>query len=142
MARSLADTVQKWNQNASGATERFAQGVANTSVDVMGRAVQQAPAAVANYNQALSSGRWARAIAASGGTANWKAQTEKKKGNYATGIAAGSDKFSNAMGKLLPFIESEVSRLPARQPGNVGANLQRVGQLAQALHAAKGTFKG
>lgn len=142
MARSLQDTVSKWQQNASGAQERYASGVAATSVDVMARAIAAAPVAAANYSQALTSGRWARAITASGGTANWKAMTQKKAGNYGTGIAAGVDKFNAAMGKLLPAIEQIVGSLPPRQPGNVGANLQRVAALAQALHAQKGNFKG
>lgn len=142
MARSLADTVNKWKQNAAGAQERYTQGVASTSIDVVARAIAQAPAAAANYAQAVSSGRWARALTASGGTANWKAQTQKKAGNYGTGIAAGEDKFNAAMSKLLPAIEQIVGSLPARQPGNVGANLQRVAALATALHSRKGEFKG
>ena len=142
MARSLQDTVAKWQQNAAGAQERYASGIASTQVDVVARAIAQAPAAAANYAAAVTSGRWARALTASGGTANWKAQSQKKAGNYGTGIAAGADKFSAAMGKLLPAIEQIVGSLPARQPGNVGANLQRVAALANALHAQKGNFKG
>lgn len=142
MAKSAAATVQKWKQNASGAQQAFTDGINSTQIDVMGKAIAAAGDAVRNYADALSSGRWAAAINASGGTANWKTQAAKKAGNYGTGIAAGEEKFARAMGKLLPAIDGIVGSLPARQPGNVGANVERVRQLALALHARKGEFKG
>lgn len=142
MAKSLQTVVGKWKQNAGGAQQTYSDGVAATQVDVMGRAIAAAPDAVRNFSEAITSGRWAAAITASGGTANWKTQTAKKASNYSTGINAGEQKFQAAMGKLLPAIEGIVASLPARQPGNVAANVQRVAQLAQALHARKGEFKG
>ena len=140
--KSVAQTVSRWSTGASGAQQAYTDGINGTSVDVMQRAVAAAPAAVRNYTAALTSGRYAAAVNNSGGTANWKAQAVKKAGNYGTGIANGTDKFQSAMTKLLPFIESTVAGLPARQPGNVQANIQRVAQLATALNAAKGQFKG
>lgn len=142
MAKSLANTVNKWKTNAGGAQQTYADGIASTQVDVMGRAIAQGAAAVRNYADSISSGRWQAAINASGGTANWKAMSAAKAGNYSTGITAGATKFQNAMSKLLPAIEGIVSGLPERQPGNVAANVQRVAQLATALHARKGEFKG
>jgi len=142
MAKSLQSVVTKWKSNAGGAQQAYADGVNSTQVDVMGRAIQAAPDAVRNFTEAITSGRWAAAITASGGTANWKAMTAAKVGNYSTGIQAGADKYQRAMSKLLPAIDSIVQSLPARQPGNVSANVQRVAQLALALHARKGEFKG
>jgi hypothetical protein len=142
MARSVADTVAKWKQNAGAAQERYSQGVQGTTVDVMGRAVAAAPVAAARFAQVVSSGAYARAVTESGGTANWKAMTTAKAGHYGTGIAEGGDKFQRAMSKLLPDIESITASLPPRVPGNVGANLQRVAAIANALHSRKGSYKG
>lgn len=142
MAKSLQATVARWKSGGAGAQAAYTEGVTSTQIDVMGRAIAAGPDAVRNYNDAWASGRVAAAINASGGTANWKTQTVKKAANYGTGIANGADKFQAAMGKLLPAIDGIVSSLPARQPGNVQANLQRVSQLALALHARKGEFKG
>lgn len=142
MAKSLQATVAKWQTNAGSAAPAYEAGIQNTSVDVMGKAIAAGAAAVANYANAWSSGRVAAAINASGGTANWKAMSVAKSGNYATGINAGLPKFQRSMGVLLPAIEGIVQGLPARQPGNVAANIQRVSQLALALHARKGEFKG
>ena len=142
MAKSLQATVERWKSGAGGAQQAYTDGVQQTQVDVMGRAIAAGPAAARNFADAITSGRWAAAINASGGTANWKSQTAKKSANYGTGINNGADKFQSAMSKLLPAIEGIVGSLPARQPGNVGANLQRVAGLAMALHARKGDFKG
>jgi hypothetical protein len=142
MAKTLQTIVQKWRTNAGGAQTTFTEGVQNTQVDVMGRAIQAAPDAVRNFAEAITSGRWAAAINASGGTANWKARTVAKAANYGTGINAGADKFQAAMSKLLPAIEGIVGSLPPREPGNVNANIERVRALATALHARKGEFKG
>jgi hypothetical protein len=140
--KTAAQAAAKWKQNAGGASQAFADGVANTQKDVVGNAIRNAGAAVQNYSQAITSGRWAAALNAVG-NAGWKAATAAKAGNYTTGINASEQKFANAMNKLIPFIESQVSSLPARQPGNVAANVQnRVLGLATALHAAKGQFKG
>lgn len=142
MAKSLQATVQRWQTGAQGAQQSYTDGVSQTQVDVMGRAIAAAPAAVRNFTEAMTSGRYAAAVNASGGTANWKSQTVKKAANYGTGIAQGADKFQSSMSKLLPALDAIVSSLPARQPGNVQANLARVSTLALALHARKGDFKG
>ncbi len=142
MAKSVAAVVSKWKTNAGGAQTAFTDGVQSTQVDVMGRAIAAAPDAVRNYNDALSSGRWAAAINASGGPANWKSRTVAKAANSGVGITAGAAQVQAAMGKLLPAMDSIVGSLPQRQPGNVSANIERVRQLALALHARKGEFKG
>ncbi|MDE2472866.1 MAG: hypothetical protein KGL35_30145 [Bradyrhizobium sp.] len=142
MSKPLASVVNKWKTNSSGAQTAFTDGVQSTQIDVMGRAIAAGADAVRNYADSISSGRWANAIQASGGTANWKTRTVAKAGNYSTGITANADKFQAAMGKLLPAMDSIVGSLPARQPGNVSANIERVRQLALALHARKGEFKG
>ncbi len=143
MAKSVATTVARWKAGANGASQAYIDGIQSTQVDVMARAIAAGPDAVRNYNEAWASGRVARAITESGGTANWKAQSAKKAPNYLTGIQAGEDKAARAFGKLIPAIESLVSSLPARQPGNVAANVNnRVLGLATALHARKGEFKG
>ncbi len=142
MAKSLQMTVARWKQGAAGAQAAYTEGIQSTQVDVMGKAIAAAPDAVRNFSDAITSGRWAAAINASGGTANWKAQSIKKAGNFGQGIAQAEDKFQRAMGKLLPALEGIVGALPARQPGNVGANVERVRALALALHARKGEFKG
>ena len=132
----------KWSTNTAGAQTAYTDGVQGTSVDVMGKAIAAAPQAAANYAQSISSGAWARAIQASGGTANWKAMTVAKAGNFSTGVSVGTPKYAAAAQKLYPAIEQIVNGLPARQAGNLGVSLARVQGLMTALHAQKGNFKG
>ena len=132
----------RWKANAGAAAPAWVSGIQNTTVDVMGRAIAAAPVAAQNYQRVMTDGTYAKAVQASGGTANWKTKTEAKQGNYATGIAAGADKQLSAITKILAAESQIVSSLPARVPGNPQANLQRVAGVVLGLHARKGTLKG
>lgn len=140
--KSAAQAASKWNTNASAAGPAWLDGINNTQADIVGRAVAQAGAMVQGVQQAVQSGRWQAGLQRVG-NAGIKAAANKKQANYGTGIAAGQDKFAAAMGKLIPYLESQVSSLPARVPGDVAGNInRRLLPLAQNLHAAKGQFKG
>lgn len=104
MAKSLDQVVGKWSANASGAQQAFVDGVQNTSVDPTQRAIANQAGALAGYQAAITSGLWARKLAAVG-KAGWQAATVAKAGNYGTGIAAGTDKYASAMSQWLPVIQ-------------------------------------
>jgi hypothetical protein len=140
--KSAQQAVDRWKAAAPAAGQSWLTGVQNTSVDVMGRAVNAIPAAIAGYTQSLQSGAYARAVAASGGTANWKSKAEAKQGNYVTGINAGSDAYASSIGKIMQAMPGIVNSLPARGPAGSAANEARVVALTRALHARKGDFKG
>ena len=120
-----ATAADRWQQGASGATQKYEQGVQNTQVDVVGRAIAQAPVAAANYSQAITSGLWARRLTESGGTANWKAMTVAKSGNYGTGVGAAKSKFQAAMQQLLPYIAAGQQAVHAMPAGNLAASKNR-----------------
>lgn len=141
MAKSVQATIAKWNTNASAAGPAWLDGIQSSQADTVGRAVAQAGAMVAGVQQAVSSGRWQAGLQRVG-NAGIKAAAAKKSANYGTGITAGQDKFATAMGKLIPFLDSQAASLPARVPGDVAGNInRRLLPMAQALHAAKGQFK-
>lgn len=136
------EAAKKWQTNAGAAQQKWSDNVQATTVDVMARAINAAQAAIAGYTQSLSSGAWARAITASGGTGNWKTKVAAKSQNYVTGINAGLTKMESAMGKLLPGIQQIMAGAPARGPAGSAANEQRVLTLIRGLHANKGSYKG
>lgn len=140
--KSPAQWGQRWQAGAAGGQQSWTEGIQTTSVDVMGRAIANKGAAVAGYTASITSGAWERAIASSGGTANWKSQSLKKAANYATGIAAGGDKYNAFANKFAPALEAAVGGLPARGPAGSGQNEARVLQLMRTLHQRKGEFKG
>ena len=134
--------AQRWQQNTAGATQTWLDGITNTNVDVMGRAIAAKSVAAQNFAKVMSDGSYEKAVQASGGTPNWKNRTEAKQGNFATGVAAGKDKQLSAITKILAAEQQIVSSLPARVPGNPQANLARVSGVVLGLHARKGTLKG
>lgn len=132
----------KWATNAGAASQTWVEGIQNTNIDVMGRAIAAKGAAAANYQRVMTDGTYEKAVQASGGTGNWKAKTEAKSGNYSTGIQAGAAKQASAIAKILAAEQQIVASLPARVPGNPQANLARVQGVVMGLHARKGTLKG
>lgn len=120
-----ATGADRWETGSQGATSKYTQGVQNTQVDVVGRAIQQAPVAVANFAQAVNSGRWARRLTESGGTANWKAMTVAKASNYGTGVTAAKGKYQAAAQKLYPYIAAGQQAIHAMPSGNLGASIAR-----------------
>jgi len=140
--KTAQQAAQKYQSSAPGAGATWLEGVQNTSVDVMGRAVNAVPAAIQGYTNSLQSGAYARAVAASGGTANWKAKAEAKQANYAVGITAGLPKFQSAIGKIMQDMPGIVNGLGPRGPVGSQQNYNRSAAVGQALHANKGKYKG
>ena len=140
--KTAAQAAAKYQASAATAQQTWLDGINGTTVDVMGRAVNAIPAAIAGYTQSLQSGAYARAVQASGGTANWKTQSAAKAANYGVGIQAGLPKFDIAIGKILQAMPGIISTLGPRGPVGSPQNYQRSAAVGQALHAQKGNFKG
>lgn len=132
----LAQTVQRWRDSASQGQARYQEGVQATQVDVVGRAVAAQPKMLANVQQAITSGRWARRLQEVG-TAGWKSKTLAKVGNYATGIAAGADEYQRAMQTWLPIIQSASASVQSMPNASFQDSLNRMNAFATALHNAK-----
>jgi hypothetical protein len=117
--KSLQSTVDRWVAGTGAGQTAYLDGVANTDVDVVGRAIAQQNVAQANYNQALTSGLWARRLQAVG-TQGWKAAVAAKGGqNWANGIAAGRGKFQARMQGVLQYeaqLQSQIDQMPAGTP--------------------------
>lgn len=133
---TLQQTVERWTGSAGTAAVRYAEGVQGTTVDVVGRAIQNQTALVANFNQAVTSGRWAAALSAVG-TGGWKTATVAKAGNYSTGFTAGAPKFSTAMQTWLPRIQAAAQQVKSNPAPTFQARMQRAVDYATILHNAK-----
>lgn len=140
--KSAEQAAARWKANTAGAGPTWSAGIESSSVDVAQRAIAAKGAAAANYQKAMSDGTYEKGWQASGGTANWKAKSAAKEGNYVTGVNAGAEKQASAIAKILAAEQQIVSSLPARVPGNPQANLARVSGVVLGLHARKGTLKG
>lgn len=132
----LATTVQRWRESSAQGQARYAEGIQATQVDVVGRAIAAQPKLLTNFQQAVTSGRWARGLS-DRGTAGWKAAALAKAGNYATGIAAGADDYQRAMQTWLPIIQSAAASVQAMPNGSFQDSLNRMTAFATQLHNAK-----
>lgn len=140
--KTAQQAAAKYQASATTAQATWLAGINATTVDVMGRAVNAIPAAIQGYTNSLQSGAYARAVAASGGTANWKTKSEAKAQNYGVGINAGLPKFESAINKIMSAMPGIVNSLGPRGPVGSAQNYARSAQVGQALHNAKGSFKG
>src|SRR5688572_21540785 len=106
----LATTVERWASSGAQGQQRYTEGIQATQVDVVGRAVAAQPKLLANFQQSVNSGRWARGLQ-DRGTAGWKQAALAKASNYSTGIAAGRDDYQRAMQTWLPIIQSAAAQV-------------------------------
>src|SRR5437879_6041320 len=101
----LATTVQRYKDAAGVGQQHYVEGVQASTVDVVARAIAAQSKLLTNFQQAVSSGFWARRLGEVG-TAGWKAATLAKQANYSVGIQAGATKYQAAMQTWLPIIQA------------------------------------
>ena len=119
MAKPASQWTDRWTAAAGAGQQAFTQGVQNTTVDVVGRAIAQKGAALAGYADAINSGKWERKLQAVG-TSGWKQAAVAKAGNYSTGIAAGKDKYAAAAQKLQPYVQAGQDMIASMPKGGLG----------------------
>jgi hypothetical protein len=128
-----------WVQGAGAATGKWATNLQNTQKDIVGRAVAAAPQAVANYNDAINSGRWAARLQAVG-NAGIKAAAQAKAANFGTGVSQARDKYLAAAQKLYPYIAQGQAQIEAMPSGSIAASKARATAWIDYMHAGKGSF--
>jgi len=136
MAKSLETTIQRWQQGAAGAQQSFVDGVQNTNVDVVGRAIAAQGAMLAGVQEAVTSGRWARELQKVG-TSGWKSRTVAKAANYGVGVQAGAENYTQAMTQWLPRIAQAAAAAKAMPGNTLQQRLARSTAFATALYNAK-----
>ncbi len=133
--KTAAQGSANWSASAGRATTAYSQGVQSFTGDWAGRTTSQQAALVQGFNEAVSSGRWAQGVQATG-TAGWKQATEAKSANYGVGFNAGAQKQAAAMQKIMGALGNIVGSLPPR--GDFNQNVQRSVQVQTQLHALRG----
>lgn len=136
--KTAAQAAANWQGSAGRAATAFTEGVNSTTKDQAALAVAQQATLVANFNNAVNSGRWAAGVQRRG-TAYWKQQTVAKAANFSQGFQAGAANFQSAIGKVIAAEQGIVGSLPPR--GDINQNLQRANAFALAMHSQKGNLK-
>jgi len=128
-----ATAAARWQQGAAQGQQRFVEGVRGTQVDVVGLAIAQEGVLVANFGQAVSSGKWRRNLAAVG-TQGWKMATEAKAANYGTGVAAAKDKYQARIAPVLAFEAQLQSQIASMPKGTLADSIARMSAWATGLY--------
>ena len=136
VAKDLTTTVNNWKNSTATGQQAYVQGIQGTTVDPTQLAAQNAQAALANYSQAITSGRWQAALAAAG-KAKWQTNAVAKAQNWSTGIAAGESAYQQAMTTWLPIIDSAAAQVRTMASGTLAASQARSAAFMQILYNRK-----
>ncbi len=128
-----------WQTGVGGASQKYSDGINNTTVDVVGKAIAQQAALLANFSSAVTSGEWARRLAAVG-TAGWKAAAIAKAANYANGATAGLPRYQNFAQQAQPFWANASSAIDGMASGNKAASMARVSAWYDAMQTFKQSY--
>jgi hypothetical protein len=121
-----------WSAGVSSAGTKYTDGINATTVDVVGKAIANQGALLANFNAVVSSGEWARRLAAVG-TAGWKAAAIAKAANYITGATAGLSRYQNFAQQAQPFWSNLQATVDGMPSGSLADSLQRVNAWMQGM---------
>lgn len=123
MAKTPEQAAQKWQQNASQATQAYAAGINSVTAAPGQKAAAQKSVYVQNVQ--ASADKWARNVNVP--LADWQqAATTKGVTNYPVGIQAGASKQAAFMADFLPKAQAIAKALPPR--GTLEQNIARMTQ--------------
>jgi len=125
-----------WQSGVQGAQQKYEVGVQGTSVDVVGKAIAQQGALLAGFTAAVTSGEWARRLAAVG-TSGWKTASVAKAANYTTGATAGKPKYDSFASQAQPVWSQLSAAIDGMASGGKGNALARVGAWIDGMTAFK-----
>lgn len=134
--KSLADTVSAWTNSAGTAQTNYVKGIQASTAPIVSAAIANQGAMVSNFNQAVTSGRWANNLNAVG-DAGIKAAAIAKAANFANGITQGASAYNLAMQTWLPRIDAAAAAARALPAVTGGPNNNRSAAFATALYNAK-----
>lgn len=125
MAKNAQSVTEKWSRHATGAQTDYVNGVTAVTEAPGAAAAKQSQKAMANYAEAVQSGRWAKRTA--GVTLEeWKDKTlNLGASRYTTGINAGVPKMQKFLTDFLPVQENIAARVRAMPSATLEDNIAR-----------------
>lgn len=132
---SPTDLAAKWASKYGASGEAYKAGIAKVQDNPAQKAIAAQDLMVANFNDAVSSGKWANGLAKVS-LQSWKqAATEKGAPAIAAAARVGQSKVQAAEAVMGPIRDSIVSSLPPR--GTLEQNLERSRQMATKMNQAR-----
>ena len=137
MARTAAESVDKWVERAGTASDEYLAGARNPARSQSQSAIAAADLALQGIIEAFKSGRWEKGLRESG-DAGWLEGIEQKGvTNYLTGVSSerAKQKYVTNSGRYDSARNAAAGM--ARGPKGSAQNLAKVTKVVQALRAAK-----
>lgn len=133
--KPVAEIAEKWRRRAGAAGPDYEKGVSAPAKDFATNAAAAEPAYEAGVQDAISRKAFGRGVKKAG-TGKWqdKAKTLGV-ARYPTGVAAGQTAFATGFAPMAEAIGRQV--LPVRGRAGDPSNIERVRQIADALHKVK-----
>lgn len=120
-----ATVAQRWVSGATGAAQRYKEGVDNTTKDPTALAVAQVQKLQTNFLASITSGRWQRALQAVG-RAGWQAAVDAKgAANYTTGVQAAAQKYQEKIAPVLAYEATLQQRIAAMPKTTLADSIAR-----------------
>lgn len=136
MAKTLQETVANWTNSAPTAEANYVKGVQSSTRPIVQAAVAAQGAMVSNFNQSVTSGRWASALNAVG-DGGIRAAAVAKSANFSNGLNQGAPKFQAAMATWLPIIDNAATQARSMPSGSLAASIARSAKFQTLLYNAK-----
>jgi len=135
MARmSAGEAAAKWARRASAASQDYASGVARVTQAPGQAAAAKSGKALAGYQDAITSGRWAANVSRVS-LADWQnAATNIGAPRYSQGVAAAQGKMETAMARVLPMIDSAKSAVASMPDDTVEARINKAAAFQRKMH--------
>lgn len=131
----IGRVAAKWAQNAGNAQGAYSDGVQNPKEDWQRATIAAAENYKAGTQKAITENRFTKGVQRVSTDEQIQASVQKGTARYGQGIALAGPAFAEGMEPVLQVIASTV--LPPKKPKGDPSNIQRVGALAAAQHAAK-----
>ena len=128
-----------WSAGVTAGQQKYTDGIQQTNVDVVGRAIAKQAELKAGFNAAVDSGEWARRLSAVG-TAGWKSASVAKANNYGTGATAGKPKYDAFASQAQPFWSQASAAIDGMPSGGKANALARVGAWLDSMAAFERTY--
>ena len=138
--KSLAEVVKKWAANAAGAQTYYESGVKGAGADWLAGASAAGPAFKAGVSAGNIQDMYLGGIRKAGAEKYTRKASEVGPGRFSQGVAAGTQDYSSGVDPMLSTIAGIT--LSPRGPRGSAANLQRVAQVADALHKKRLALRG
>lgn len=130
--------AQKWQQRASAATQDYRQGVMQPRRQWAEATVAAADTYAQGVQEAISEGRFAQGVRASGNQYWQNRAAQIGSSRYADGVRSGVQNYTDGFAPYRQVIEQ--TELPPRGPRGSAENYDRSRQMGQALNEARRTI--